>query len=151
MPRVEPRVSDNEIRDNTSLTGGGGVRFCYFYGALPRPAFERNLVTGNSSPEGGGVLCFEADSLEAKECVLAENVATVRGGGLVSDALSMVPSIFLDRCTIHGNRAPDDIATPTGGGVLAAAGAVTVQSTIVCSNAGGGLVCLPDAVQASIL
>jgi hypothetical protein len=63
----------------------------------------------------------------------------------------MVPSIFLDRCTIHGNRAPDDIATPTGGGVLAAAGAVTVQSTIVCSNAGGGLVCLPDAVQASIL
>ena len=133
-------MSDNRIYDNTSDLGGGGIRFCYFYGTLPRPAFERNEITGNSSQEGGGVLCYEADSLEARQCVIAWNESQTGGGGLLADAVSMVPSLFLNRCTLHGNRAAPGGIDPVGGGVLARKGDLTVRSTIVSSNEGGGLV-----------
>jgi hypothetical protein len=139
--RQDARIADNQIHDNSSSAGGGGIRFCYFYGTLPRPAFERNVISGNTSAEGGGVLCYEADSLEARECVIAGNVATLRGGGLLSSADTMTPALSMRRCTLHGNRAPDDVALPTGGGIYVQAGELTLRSTIVSSNAGGGLVC----------
>ncbi|MBP6875498.1 MAG: hypothetical protein KBD56_05465 [Candidatus Eisenbacteria bacterium] len=73
--------------------------------------------------------------------MIAWNEAQSGGGGLVTDAVSMTPSLFMNRCTIHGNRVLDPGGIdPLGGGVLAKAGNLTIRSTIVSSNVGGGLV-----------
>ncbi|MFH1143025.1 MAG: hypothetical protein V1774_00605, partial [Candidatus Eisenbacteria bacterium] len=150
--RQDPRVTDNWIHDNTSAAGGGGIRFCYFYGTLPRPACERNLITANRSADGAGVLCYEADSLVLDECVIAWNEATGRGGGLLSHADTMTPAIFMRRCTLHRNLALEAGGlTPPGGGVYAADGRVELLSAIVSSNTGGGLVCDPGAPGAQII
>ncbi len=148
--RQEARVSDNQIHDNISDIGGGGIRFCYFYGTLPRPACARNVISGNTSAEGGGVLCYEADSLELSGCVIDHNTATIRGGGLASTSDGLIPSISMRGCTLDGNHAPDVSLPPTGGGAYAAAGLLTVRSGIVASNAGGGLVCPNVSPGASI-
>ena len=138
--RHDPRILDNQIYDNSAATAGGGIRFCYFYGGIPRPRVERNVISDNESLDGGGIMCYEADSLELHDCVIHNNIAANRGGGLITTADTMQPFIGLYNCTLHYNEAAADLEIPGGGGVFAAVGEVELVSTIVSSNAAGGLV-----------
>ncbi len=148
--RNDPRILDNQIYDNSSMTAGGGIRFCYFYGSIPRPRVERNVIRDNESVEGGGIMCYEADSLEMHDCVIYNNTATNRGGGLITTADTMEPFIGLYNCTVDHNEASTGFDPPAGGGVFAAVGEVELISTIVGSNTGGGLVSDTGAPGATI-
>ncbi|MFC1571971.1 right-handed parallel beta-helix repeat-containing protein [Candidatus Eisenbacteria bacterium] len=139
--RQEARILDNEIYDNSAALAGGGVRFCYFYGTLPRPVVERNTILNNDAVEGAGMMCYEADSLSLYECVFAGNDATSKGGALLTGGIALTPRIDIVRCTLHGNSAPDTADPPSGGGVYVRQGNVNIGSCIVTGNAGGGLVC----------
>lgn len=145
-------MTDNLIQNNTCNSSGGGIRFCYFFGGLPRPEVERNLILDNSAADGAGIHCHETDSLQVRACVVAGNIAGHRGGGLMTTASGMVPRIELLGCTFHENEAHGLPAStsPPGGGFHVECGVVHLVNTIVSGHVGGGLVCGGDAAAARI-
>jgi len=80
-PGRAPRVDSNVIVGNTAYDGGG-IRFCYFTGALPEPTIQFNAVYDNQAVStGGGVTVCDADVVIAN-CTIDGNGAGSSGGGV---------------------------------------------------------------------
>ena len=124
--RQDPLVADNVIVNNTA-TEGGGMRFCYFWGGLPRPLVTRTVVMGNYARlHGGGVSCLEADpvfyhlTVDGNESIVGGSGIYARSGGHVTLINSIVAnnvgvglyaedsgSITTDYCDVWNNSGGD--------------------------------------------
>ena len=90
---------------------------------------SRSVITGNESTEfgwdGGGIFNGGTGTLTISQTVIANNTATLRGGGLYNQS-----HLTLDRTIIAGNEAGED-----GGGVLNEVnGLISTQQTTITNN-----------------
>lgn len=145
--RQEPSVSDNHFFDNRAFEKGGGVRFCYFGGLLPRPRVERNVIHRNTAIDGAGIHCQDVDSLTITECAIVDNEAIGHGGGMMIEATTTPGRISLERCTLVRNSAS------AGGSGMALADACTVDgdNTIIAFGLGAEAVRCEDAGSVAYL
>ena len=97
-----PKITDCTIQNNHSSASGGGI-FCYF----SSPSISRCTLTGNSADYGGGIR-FDSSTAAMTNCVIAQNAATMTGGGIHA---SYYDSPTIMNCTVAGNSAA------TGGGL----------------------------------
>ena len=117
-PKFAPMILDNIVIDNLAEKGGG-LRFCFFLGALPEPLVLGNIIVGNTaSYRGGGVDCEDADpimyhttiegndapagggvySFSGGEVTLINSIVanSTQGGGLCADAASSIVTGYCD-------------------------------------------------------
>jgi len=97
-----PKITDCTIQNNHSSAGGGGI-FCF----NSSPSITRCTLTGNTAEYGGGIR-FDSSTAIMTNCVVAQNVATMIGGGIHASYYNS-PTIM--NCTVAGNSAA------TGGGL----------------------------------
>ena len=71
-----PKITDCTIQNNHSSASGGGI-FCHF----SSPSITRCTLTGNTAEYGGGIR-FDSSTAAMTNCVIAQNAATVTGGGI---------------------------------------------------------------------
>ena len=125
--------------DNSALEGGG-IRFCFFIGALPEPTIARNtLVDNDALTLGGGIAIYDADPV-IENCTLDGNDAGTSGGGLHAAQCSTAPLVTN---TIVSN-------STSGGGVALDSAVLTTSFCNVWSNEGGDYVgCTPGPTDIS--
>ena len=96
---------------------------------------------GNTTGRGGG-LSLVSSVMTLNQCLIQGNLAQKNGsygslgGGIYSDAAS---TITLVDCRILNNRTENSyVASPTGGGGIAALGTALLKNCLVAGNARGG-------------
>ena len=131
-------VANNTFRNNIA-DEGGGIRFCYFLGALPLPIVFANTITGNHAISGGGVSCFAADPV-LQQTTIEGNGASAMGGGCFAHGDG---HLALENSIVSGSEG--------GGGLYAGAGGTIATSYCdVWNNTGGDYVhCSPAASDLS--
>ncbi|MDO9695535.1 MAG: right-handed parallel beta-helix repeat-containing protein [Candidatus Latescibacteria bacterium] len=136
-----PVIEDCLITGNTSTLFGGGVYLVNCEG----PVVRRCTITGNTTAGGGGGLAAVSVILQLEDCLIANNHADARGGGLAVYGYSNfedppVPTVVTN-CTIAANDAP------LGSGVRLGAitdddgfvrtGRLTMENCLIAWNTGG--------------
>jgi len=95
-------------------------------------------ITGNLSSIGGGVANWDG-TLVMRDCVISENSATFRGGGIANEQNFGTAVVTLENCVITGNAATQNAE---GGGIFNF-GTLNVANTVITGNAadadGGGI------------
>ena len=137
--RSNPLIVGNVFSGNWAMVEGGGIRFCFFWGTLPSPQVNHNIIVGNTSEwKGGGICCNDAEVV-CENLTIVGNSAGLDGGGGVG-ALS--GTLVLRNCIISGNQ---------GYGILREATCdLTTDYCDVWGNSGGDyLNCLPAATDIS--
>ncbi len=132
---TETLVLGNTISGNAAGTVGGGIHFV----SPPIPGghtdIRRNIITGNSAVEGGGVHTSWGE-LRLSGCLISSNIATDGGGVMAWDHDG---GLVADNA-FHGNQAI------RGGGMLIDGGGTLAidGSTFTAGSAdqGGGIYCL---------
>ncbi len=127
------------IRNGRGRYGGG----IYVYGASP--TITHNTIVDNearyasgdlASGQGGGILCYQADSPVIASNTITQNTATYWGGGI---------SMYQSNGTVSGNTIFGNQATSGwGGGILFTGGSDPLVSSNainvnLAGNDGGGL------------
>ena len=105
---AEPLIDDCNFAANTGLHGGG----VYFVGGsskIYRSSFRQNDATGEIA-EGGGIYCFDANTLIV-DCNITDNDANSSGGGIYFGGSE---KLLVKNCLITENSAGRD-----GGGISA--------------------------------
>ena len=125
------------IVGNTAYDGGG-VRFCYFTGALPEPTIRFNAVYDNhATGTGGGVTVCDADVV-IENCTIDGNGAGSTGGGVyvTTDGIGpILPTTIVNSIVANST---------SGGGVVRDAPPIATSRCDVGGNAGGNYVnCAP--------
>lgn len=120
-----PTLQHNQVYSNTATSGGA----LYFIGGS-NPRLERNIFHHNSAVEGGALYLGSGNTIVWNNSFYA-NTASSQGGGLYT--VFGNPSVRNN--TFYGNSA----ATNGGGGVYVAAGAPTIEHTILAGNINYGL------------
>lgn len=102
-------LSNPEIRNciftyNRAQYGGG-----FWFGGVSSPVIENCRFTDNYAEVGGGICLVNSSSTATfNNCIVNDNTATKRGGGI----LAYHYSFELERCAIYGNTADE-----VGGGI----------------------------------
>ncbi len=101
------------VRSNIPITNcviehnmGGGIE-CSEYSIL---LIEKSIIKHNTARRGGGIYCSSSGTVDVSYCVIANNVATLTGGGI--DYIGKWGSAKIENCTITQN-----IANESGGGI----------------------------------
>jgi CSLREA domain-containing protein len=124
-------VSNSTIRENQSVTYGGGI-------LLQRSGLQLtdSTIEQNTAIHGGGISLNEATTVEISRSNLLGNTALVGGGGLYSQFIST--NLRILDSTISGNS-----ANKYSGGLFVAAGSFLLRNSTVSGNtageSGGGL------------
>jgi hypothetical protein len=122
---------------------GGGIRFCFFTGAIAEPTIRRNAIFDNTAlTKGGGISAWDADPV-IENCTVDGNEAGVIGGGVhVSD--DAVPP---QEATLLNSIVTNSVS---GGGVANEGAAITMAYDDVWNNAGGDYInCAPGSLALS--
>ena len=95
-------------------------------------------ITGNLSSIGGGVANWDG-TLVMRDCVVSENSATFRGGGISNEQNFATAVVTLENCVVTGNATTQN---SEGGGIFNF-GTLNVAATVIAGNAadadGGGI------------
>jgi len=145
MPAVTraPSVEDNVFFGN-SADEGGGIRFCFFTGAIEEPTVQRNAVFDNTAfTKGGGMSAWDADPV-VENCTFDGNEAGVIGGGVhvSDDAVPPQEAALLNSIVTNST---------SGGGVANEGAGLTMAYCDVWNNTGGDYVdCEPGSLALSV-
>jgi len=119
-------INTNKIWGNLSTRGGG----VYVFQLYETTTLMDNTLTGNSASDGGGIYLNVETSILVNN-VIADNVASFDGGGIVATSNSGTATFTNN--TVTGNTANDD-----GGGMYLSAAsesaAVYIYNNIVWDN-----------------
>jgi hypothetical protein len=149
-------ITGTVIKDNASLFEGGGITD--FGGASF--TLTNCTVMGNFTPVSGGGLFVQNGGATVTGCTFADNGAD-SGGGMFLNTSAVVTlrnstltgneaqsnggaidtngtSLVVHNCTIAFNRAGINTGGSTGGGIFAANGSVSLESSIVSQNTARG-------------
>jgi hypothetical protein len=122
---------------------GGGIRFCFFTGAIAEPTIRRNAIFDNTAlTKGGGLSAWDADPV-IERCTFDGNDAGVIGGGVhvSDDAVPPQEATLLSSIVTNST---------SGGGVANEGAAITMAYNDVWNNAGGDYVnCSPGSLALS--
>jgi CSLREA domain-containing protein len=127
----------SELRDNTvNLDPGAGGGGLLSTGASASVLLQASSVTGNFSDQHGGGLMINDGSLEVRDSTIADNKASVNGGGF---NLNSAVRARLRNVTVTGNRAGLSAGGSNGGGFhrVNGSGSLRLANTIVAENRGG--------------
>ena len=131
------RIDSSQVTRNTAAGQGGGL---WNFGTASM-SVTYSSVNNNTSPLGGGLYQQDGEDglLMFRNSTAANNVASIAGGGLLSDGAT----VQIVNSTVSGNTAP------TGAGVATRGGRVQLSNATVARNeassTGGGLANLsPD-------
>ena len=105
-------IQDCQIEQNVAANSGGGI---YLTGSgSESPRLVNCLVTGNNTRgNGGGISCNQHSEVIISNCTIADNSATIYGGGLYAFYGSIVEVID---SIIWSNRSNEGSQVAVGGG-----------------------------------
>jgi hypothetical protein len=90
-------IYDSTIADNTAGNSGGGI----FNFVPSSKLYLRNVTMYGNSAQDGGALASAAGSIEAQNCTIANNSASVGSSGINgSGTTTEDQAIILDHCTV---------------------------------------------------
>ncbi len=122
-------ISNCSISHNSAGNEGGGVE-TLFGGAVT--TITDSTVADNSAAGGGGLDDQLGGTLTVIGCTIADNVATVSGGGIaIGDGFGGGGTVVVVDCTIDDNFALD------GGSGIANGGTLSVTDTTITANSAG--------------
>jgi CSLREA domain-containing protein len=142
--------------DCFSSTGSGGDGGGITVGNAAMALTNTTVADNESTDWAGGVYCTHGSTCTIRDCTIAYNKSAFRGGGLtgtnsnttvvnttisgnVASSLggggvsSFTGTMLLDFVTVAGNSSPAG-----GGGIQRALSTLTVRSSLVADNSGGG-------------
>ena len=136
MGTISATITDCEFRNNVCLLSGGGI---HFEGGGPHTVrscrFLHNRANSTTGIGQGGAICFSKSFGNVEGCLIAQNIAGYRGGGIFVGNIATTgapPLITVTSCTITGNF------SPRTGGVLTEAGTgasmTTIENSIIWGN-----------------
>ncbi len=129
-----------EVFANTAFRGAA----VYSSNAWGQTGLGHCRIYANNATEGGAIFSLSS-SLYLHDCVVEQNTASLRGGGLYASGG------WLDSCTVRQNTAQ------FGGGVYYVSGGGGFRHTVIAQNtaqSGGGIYCLnssPDIINCTLL
>jgi len=133
-------ITDSEFISNTASSWGGGI---FFYFSKLYITMNNVLIKDNTANEGGGIFFYKPyieNVDDIKNVQILDNHADWRGGGIFyQDVRYGVDNIGFSNCTIAYNSAGDDETVHNGGGIYATGTYLTIDSSNVCNNTGGGI------------
>ena len=92
--RDDPVVARNIFVGNHAWEAGGGIRFCFFGGALPEPTVTDNLIIGNrASQRGGGLVILDAAITCTNTTIVGNECTDGHGGGVIVEEDESGPQI----------------------------------------------------------
>ena len=117
-------ITNCHITENSD----GGLK-CVDYSRI---TVKNSIIDKNIAEEGGGIFCSATSSLNATDCVIANNTAVKNGGGIWD--LTRFGGALVKYCTITQNSAGN-----RGGGIYVAdRGKLTMTNSIVWDNTSDG-------------
>jgi hypothetical protein len=123
-----PNISNNIIKNNTSVFGGGvSVR------SNSSPSLTGNLIENNSASAGGGISLSDSQA-QISENTIIHNHATAGSGGGIASAYSLP--------TIEGNLIFGNSASSGGGGISGLVTSPVISGNTIVGNVaseGGGV------------
>ena len=131
-----PRLKNLKISNSVANVGGGGISCDACDSRITDVNISNNYVTGI----GGGIRVFNGSNPELLGVMIANNTATLNGGGIAYEGL---PASTIDqklhRVSIVGNTSSEGV----GGGVYLYSSLATVTRSFIQDNSaslkGGGL------------
>lgn len=93
--------------------------------------FTRLTITNGQSEKGGGIKSRHS-TVKVVECILLDNLATSRGGGIFSKNGSLTVS----KSTLESNQA-DGLTDASGGGIFVRNGDARIEHSLLLENAAG--------------
>ena len=110
--REDPVVARNIFAGNQAWEEAGGIRFCFFGGALPAPTVTDNLIIGNSATQrGGGLVIIDAAVTCTNTTIVGNECTDGHGGGVIVDADG---SLILRNSIVAGNTGSGICLRPWG-------------------------------------
>lgn len=103
----ELTINHSIIADNTGASGGG-----IFFSDFSRLNIFDSRISGNHAVNGGGIYGYNNCSALLNNCIIEDNLADQKGGGLSFQNYTTIDEFILEDCQIAGNQAGD-----TGGGL----------------------------------
>jgi hypothetical protein len=100
-----PTIKNNILIGNVAHNAAGGAIFC---GSNTTPIITHNVITGNSSNQGGGICCALSSPIISNN-TLSDNHAAYEGGGIACHYYSYP--------TIHYNIITGNSCDGRGGGI----------------------------------
>ena len=122
---ASPTLRRLVVRDNVATNGGGGIGL----EAGSGPLIEESRITGNRSPNGGGISVESASVLALRGVVIRKNEATQNGGGIF---VQPGAGIWLSNVVMEGNRAGEH-----AGAIYLKASPATLKNTVFRGNHAG--------------
>lgn len=115
-----PRIESNLVLSNSAADDGGGLWLSNGGGML----VVNTVFADNVAPVGGGV--YVRDNATIANCTIADNLATIEGGGLHYD--DGASGLAVENSILHGNASPTspDLRYPNG------------SAAVIYSNVAGG-------------
>ena len=107
------------ITGNQAKELGGGI----YYANGSTGVLNGTVISGNSSPEGGGLNVEQTANITFYDPVITDNTSTVFGGGGITN----YGTLDIDGLTVTGNTCPTEGGGIWNNGTLKMKGTVTVQ------------------------
>ena len=126
--RDDPLIARNIFVGNQAWEAGGGIRFCFFGGALPEPTVTDNLIVDNrSESRGGGLVVIDAEVTVTNTTIVGNHSNAGSGGGVfvqedgtlvlrnsivagnTGSGICLLPwgDLITDHCDVFGNSNGD--------------------------------------------
>lgn len=101
-------ISNSTIEGNTAMEDGGGIFWSQFFIDV-----LNTRISGNSAHNGAGIYITTIEGGSFSNCEIANNNATLSGGGIFCNHIFTSSSIIFDHLTIS-----DNTANISGGGLI---------------------------------
>ncbi|MEM9291659.1 MAG: choice-of-anchor Q domain-containing protein [Acidobacteriota bacterium] len=98
----------------------------------------RNLTIANGAADKGGGIRNHGSHVRVDRCVIRDNTAIRRGGGIFAKNATL----WVSRSTVKNNSVDESSMPSTGGGIFVRSGETVIESSLLWRNqaaAGGGL------------
>ncbi|MCD6364183.1 MAG: DUF4959 domain-containing protein [Synergistetes bacterium] len=130
--RLDFQMDGVEVKNCVSGSLGGGLA-CVNYGTATL-TLKSSVFRWNRSQKYGGAVSIDGANARFENCLIAENIAFYRGGGIYAvDA----PNLVLESSTVSKNQARQGFTKNDGGGIyLAGSTIASLNNVIVWGNVG---------------